>query len=880
MLRVSLKGVWAHKVRLLLTALAIILGVGLISGVYVFTDTIGKAFDAIFADAYAGIDIAVGTESDFAFGEGTYLDEADFALIDDLEGVEQAFPYIQGMGVTMLDSEGELLSSGPGPPTFVTNLTEPTGTTTYDDTAGFTIAEGAYPAGRDQVALDRGTAELGGFQIGDRVTVISDLVGRLELTLAGIAVFGEDGNLGGTKWVFFDLPTAQAVLQRPGKLSGGSVQVTPGATVDEVIPRIEAVLPDNATVVSGQDAAEEEAAEIQSALSFFTVFLSVFGWVALFVGSFLIYNTFRIVVTQRTRELALLRALGAGARQVRGIVLLEALIIGAIGALLGVGFGVTIAFGLQQILPAVGIELPTATLSIKPRTVIVGLAAGLVITLIAALVPARRASKVSVMAALREDAAGPARAGFLRRTLVGGLILALGLAALFFGLYGDTGSGPSPIVYVGVGTGVIFIAMFVLSPLAARPITNLLGMVLERLLGTSGKLARRNAMRSPRRTAATAAAVMISITLVALASTLTGSIRGTIDDVLANDVDAEVIVRPAGQISDPTQGFTSQIAERVRQLDDVDDLTRIHAGWGRIVSETEIAHGETEVDVLETFITGAEANLADFIPPDDFQGTLSPGSGELIVEAAIAEDNGFALGDTLVLEFEQSGERPFTLVGIVEGRAWAGIIAIPAADWIEVYGIDQHSQVDVKAAEGVTADELKAAIEPLLADFPNVVVQTFDDLQSEAEGQLNGLLNFILALLALAVVIGMLGVTNTMALSVFERTREIGLLRAVGLDRRTTRWMVRSEASIVSVFGALMGIGLGIFFGWALIRALADLGLSIFVIPWLPSSASASAVLGSLVFWLVATGILGILFAVFPARRAAKLNVIEAIAHF
>ena len=293
--------------------------------------------------------------------------------------------------------------------------------------------------------------------------MISDLVGRLELTLTGIAVFGEDSSLGGTKWVFFDLPTAQAVLQRPGKLSGGSVQVSPGTPVDDVITRIEALLPDNATVVSGRDAAEDAAADIEAGLSFFATFLSVFGWVALFVGSFLIYNTFRIVVSQRTRELALLRALGAGIRQVQGIVLLEAGIIGGIGALLGVGFGVMIAFGIQQILPAVGIDLPTAPLSIEPRTVIVGLGAGLVIALVSALVPARRASKVSVMAALREDAAGPPKAGFLRRTLLGAVVSGLGLAALFFGLYGDTGSGPSPVVYVGIGTAVIFMGLIYLS---------------------------------------------------------------------------------------------------------------------------------------------------------------------------------------------------------------------------------------------------------------------------------------------------------------------------------------------------------------------------------------------------------------------------------
>ena len=487
MLRVSLKGVWAHKVRLLLTGLAIILGVGLISGVYVYTDTIGKAFEGIFTDVYAGIDIVVGTESDFSLGEGTYLDESDFELIEDVDGVEEVFPSLAGLGVTILDPDGEMLAGGPGPPTFVSSLSQPSETGSSDNPGEFTIVEGAYPAGKGQVALDRGTAELGGFEIGDTLTVISDLEGRLELTLAGVAVFGEQDSLGGTKWVFFDLPTTQEFLQRPGKLSGGSVQVTPGTPVDDVIARIEALLPDHATVVSGQDAAEEEAADIQAALSFFTIFLSVFGWVALFVGSFLIYNTFRIVVSQRTKELALLRALGAAGRQVRVIVLLEAAFIGALGAVLGIGFGVMLVFGLQQILPAVGIELPTASLDIKPRTVLVGLAAGLGITLVAALVPARRASKVSVMAALREDAAGPQQAGILRRTLLGTAISGVGLAALFFGLYGDTGSGPSPVVYVGVGTAVIFLGIFVLSPLAARPVTNLIGMLLERPDGDFGQ---------------------------------------------------------------------------------------------------------------------------------------------------------------------------------------------------------------------------------------------------------------------------------------------------------------------------------------------------------------------------------------------------------
>ena len=871
MLRVSLKGVWAYKIRLALTALAIILGVGLISGVYVYTDTISKAFDGIFANAYAGIDIAISAESEFSFGEGVYIDEDDFALVEGVEGVEQAFPYIQGAGATLLDSEGEVLGTGAGPPTFIASLTP-------GEAGGFTIDEGAYPAGAGQAALDRASAEAGGFEVGSTITVISDQAGRMDLTLAGIAAFGSGADLGGSKWILFDLPAAQQVLQRPGLLSGGSVQVAPGASVDEVISRIDALMPDNVTVVSGQDQAEQDAAELQGQLSSFTVFLSVFGWVALFVGSLLIYNTFRIVVGQRTRELALLRALGAGRRQVQGIMLLEASVIGLTGALLGVGFGVLLALGLQQVLPAIGLELPTASLDIRTRTVVVGLAAGLGVTLVSALVPAYRASRIAVMAALREDAASPPRPGYLRRVLAGSSVLALGLAALLFGLFGDTGAGPSPLAWVGIGAAVIFMGVFVLSPLAARPITNLLGLLFERLTGVSGRLARRNAMRSPRRTAATAAAVMISITLVALASTLTGSIRGTIDDILSNGVDAEVVIQPAGQFAGDS-GFTPEVAERLGRVDEAADFTRRQSGWGRITSETVDASGASTEVVTDVLITGAQPNLVDFLPPDSSRGSLRPGPGEVMMDRTIADNHGFELGGVVMLEFEQAGEQPFTLAGTAEGGAWAGLVAIPAADWVSRFGVEMDSQIDVKAAAGVSADELKAAVEPLLGDLPNVEVLTLADQQSQAESQLNGLLNFILALLALTVLIGMLGVTNTMALSVFERTREIGLLRAVGLTRRTTRRMVRAEASIVSVFGALMGIGLGIFFGWVLIRALSDIGLSIFVIPWLPASASVAGVLGSLVFWLIATGVLGVLFAVFPARRAARLNVIEAISH-
>ena len=877
MLRIALKGVWAYKIRLALTALAVVLGVGLISGVYVYTDTIGKAFGDIFDDAFSGIDIVVGAESELSFGEEeALLDEADVMSIEEVEGVAQVFPAIQGQGVTVVGADGEAVSAGFGPPVFVSNISSFGGQGL--ETGGFTIDEGAYPQGPGQVAMDRGLMELGGFEVGDQVTVIADRTGRMEMTLTGAASFG-GGDLGGTKWVLLDLPTAQEVLQRPGRLSGGSVQVAPGASVDEVITRIEARLPDNAVVLSGQDTGERQAAELQSSLSAVTQFLSVFGWVALFVGAFLIYNTFRIVVGQRTRELALLRALGAGRRQVRGVMLIEAAFIGAAGALLGIGFGVLLAWGLQQLLSAAGLELPSASLVIRVRTVLAGLGAGLGITLAGALAPAHRASKISVMAALREDAASPPRPGVLRRLARGSGITALGVGALLFGLFGDTGSGPSPLAYVGAGVGVIFIGVFVLSPLAARPVANLLGGLFERLMGTAGRLARRNAMRSPRRTAATAAAVMISITLVSLASTLTGSIRGTVDDVLSTGVDSDVVVQPAGQAGPAGGAFTVEVAERLEQIDEAADLTRWKNGWAMLVSGAAGGSGAPEENKAETLIVGVDPNFAEFLPPDSSEGSLRPGPGEVVMDAAAAENNGYTLGGAVVIEFELAGRQTFTLAGTAEGGAWAGLVVIPAADWTANFGVEADSQIDVKAAAGVTADQLKAAVEPVLADLPSVTVLTIEEQQSEAEAQLNVLLNLILALLALTVVIGMLGVTNTMALSVFERTREIGLLRAVGLGRRAARWMVRAEASVVSVFGALMGVGLGIFFGWVLIRALSDFGLAVFVIPWLPSSASAAGVLGSLVFWLAATAVLGILFAVYPARRAAKLNIIEAISH-
>lgn len=848
MLRATLKGILAHKIRLALTALSIILGVGFISGTFIYTDTIGRAFDGIFEDAFEGVDIVVSAESDLQFGEGAYLPQADVEAIASVEGVESIDPFVQGFGVVVLDKEGEPIG-GQGPPQFGANFDNET------ETGGFALREGALPSGPTEVVVDAQSAETAGFRVGDTVQIVSPATAATDYTLVGLAGFGALDNFGGATFALFDLPTIQKLLDREGQLTAASVQVVPGADVNEVIARIQPLLPENGLAQSGQSAAEEQAGAIQEGLAFFNTFLLTFGFIALFVGTFIIANTFRIIVAQRTRELALLRALGATAGQVNRMVLIEAAVVGLVASIVGIAVGFGIALALRGALAAFGVELPTATLTLAPRTVGIGLAVGLVVTLVSAVLPARRASRVLPMAALRDDLAAPPRKALTARAVGGGIVSALGLAVLGAGLFIDIDGGPPEIVYVGLGAAVIFIGVSFLSPLFARPVARFIGWPFARLFKVPGKLAMENAGRTPRRTSATAAALMIGVTLVTLAAVMAASIRGTVDEILDTGVEADLLVVPANQFN-PTASFTPAIADQAAASEDFADVTRLKVG-AAIVGDNE------------TFITGAEGNFPAFFPQEDGStGEFSLGPGQAWAESGIAESNGWSLGDQIVLTFEDTGEQTFELVGIPVGDVYAGLIAISVDDYAANYGNSADSQVYVKLAPGVTLEEGKSRLEEFAAGVPTANVQTFEELQSDAEDQINQLLNLITGLLGLAVIIALIGVTNTMTLSVYERTREIGLLRAVGLSRPQTRRMIRSEASIISVFGAILGVGIGIFFGWAILYALRDQGFTTFVIPF-----------GTVALWIIVTGILGIVFALLPAWRASKLNVLEAIAY-
>jgi len=848
MLRVTLKGIWAHKLRLSLTALAVVLGVGFIAGTFIYTDTIGKAFDGIFDNAFEGVDIVVSADSELQFGEGIYLPEEEVLALAEVEGVDRLDPFLQGLGVVVLDNEGEPIGGG-GPPQFAFSFME-----TDANTGGFTLRDGDYPQGSDEVVIDATTVADSNFALGDSVSIVAPTGPATSYTLVGIAGFGEEDNLAGATSALFDLRTAQSILGREGQLTGASIQVTPGDDVDDIIARLEPSLPEGARAISGQTAAEEQAGEVQEGLAFFNTFLLSFGFIALFVGTFTIANTFRIIVTQRTRELALLRALGASARQVNRMVLIEAVIIGTVASVAGIVVGLGLALLLKVGLEAFGLALPSASLTLQPRTIFVALIVGIGVTVISAVLPARRASRVAPMAALRTDLVAPPRKALTLRAIVGSTVTAFGLAVLFFGLFVSLEAGPPEIVYVGVGAGITFIGVSLLSPLVARPAARVIGWPFTKLYRVPGKLAQENAIRAPRRTSATAAALMIGVTLVTLAAVMAASIRGAIDEIIGTGIEADVIIRSANDF-DPTASFTPELAARAAEDESVDEVSRQQTGFA-LFNETE------------AFVYGIEPNYRDFFPPDSSEGVLIPGPGEVVIEKGISEDNELPLGSDLVLAFEATGVQEFKVVGIATGDTWADVIALSQEEWVENYEVESDTQVFVRAASGFTPEEVQANLTVLAEDVPTAQVQTFHELQSDVEAGINQLLNLITGLLALAVFIALIGVTNTMTLSVFERTREIGLLRAVGLSRKQTRRMVRSEASIIAVFGAVLGIIIGLFFAWAIIQALGEEGFDSFVIPF-----------GTLAFWILATGVLGVVFAIFPAWRASRLDVLEAIAH-
>lgn len=840
MLRATLRNLGSHKLRLLLSAVAVVLGVSFVSGSLVFTDTISKTFNDLFAEVTADVTVSPETAFDAGF-TGTVSTEALPAdLVDtvrDVDGVKSVVGEVFIEGVQIVGKDGEVLGTG-GAPGLGVNWTDEKVLT------ALTLVDGTAPRSAEQVAIDSDSAEKSGYTVGDRVQLLTP--GEpMTAELSGIFRFGSSGGLAGATLTAFDTETAQSLLTDPDTFTSIAIAAQDGVSDATLRDRVREALPGGVVVRTQKQQTEEDAGQVEGGLQFFSIVLLVFAGVSLFVGSFMILNTFSMLVAQRTRELALLRALGASRRQVTRSVLGEALVVGLVGGLIGMGAGLLIALGLKAAFAAFGLEIETGALVFRPRTAVWSLVIGVGVTLVAAYLPARRASRVAPVAAMRDDTAMPARS--LKWRTVAGIVLAVvGVLALVGSL---SAGGRDAASLVGLGVFVSIVSAIVLSPVLSRPVVGFLGALYPRAFGTIGRLARDNAQRNPRRTAATSSALMVGLALVAAFGVLAASINSSIGGLIDRALGADYVVTTTQQLP-----FGASVAQDIEALPEVSSVTRQR-------------FGAAQVDGSTVFIGAADpASLADSIQVDFSAGSAEGLSTGLLVDEPTADSKGWKIGETVDLTFLGGSTASLPVAGIYEPNGALGQYVVSLDTWEANGGDPRDSFLYVNVNDDIDAVEAQPAIERALKTYPNLDLLDQAGFKEQQRGQVNQLLFLIYALLALAILIAVLGIVNTLALAVIERTREIGLLRAVGMSRRQLRRMVRLESVVISLFGAVLGLGLGVLFGVLLQRSLASQGITDLAIP-----------VGSLIAFLVVAAVIGVLAAIWPARRAARLDVLRAI---
>jgi putative ABC transport system permease protein len=844
MWRATIKGLVAHKVRLGLTALSIVMGVAFVAGTFILTDTMGRAFDNLFATVNKGVAVEVSGvpkfESNGPGGDtaGT-ADRVPASLLDtvrQVDGVRNAEGGISGYA-QLVDKKGKAISTGGAPTLGVTWSDDP-------EINPLVLREGRAPQGSGQIVVDAHTAKAHDLHVGDTVTVL--LQGPpMRATIVGIVGFGQADNLGGATLVAFDLPTAEVALNGGGKFDAIEVTAKPGVSPQVLKSRIAKVLPADYQAKTGEEAAQKTSDDIKQALSFFNIALLVFAAVALFVGAFIIFNTFQILVSQRTRELALLRALGASPAQVRRSVIAEAVVVGLFASALGLAFGFVLALGLKALLKAFGIDLPSTTLQLLPRTVIAAFVVGVGTTLVSSIMPAIRASRVAPVAAMRESQPADYQPS-PRRIVTGVIVTLLGAAILMFGLFGGASNAAA---MVGLGAATVFFGVAVLSPLIVRPVARFLGAPLSKI---SGKLGRENAVRNPKRTASTAAALMIGLGLVAFVGIFAQSIKASSDKVLKETIKADYLVTTS-----QFTGFSQDVATRLRSDRAFSTVSEFRQGTFGLAGRA-------------TSIQGVDpATVKDVVKVDMKAGSVSAlGDGDALVFEDAATAHGWKIGDTLEAAFARTGKQRLHIVGIYTDDRILGPYVVNLATYDRNFVEQLDMVVLVKTAPGVNPPEARRAANQVAKSFPNVKLEDQAQFRKSQAAQINQLLGLITALLGLAILIAAIGIVNTLALSIYERTREIGLLRAVGMMRKQVKRMIRWESVIIAVFGALLGTAIGIFFGWAMVKALSDQGITELAIPG-----------GQLAIYVVIAGLIGVLAAIRPARKAAKLDVLSAIAY-
>lgn len=842
MLRTTLKNLAARKLRLVATSIAVMLGVAFMAGTFVLTDTIGRSFDRLFDEVYSHTDAVVQGEAAFEAELGTERPLIDAALLDvvrDVDGVDQVIPEVVG-AAQVVGSDGDVVGGGAAGSFGQSWVPDDDG----DDP--FQLAEGERPEGTGEVAIDRYTARAGDLAVGDTTTLLT-ATGSTEVTVTGIVTYGGADTVAGASVMLFDLASATELMGEEGKLNAIYATAEDGVDDEELTRRIAAALPDDGVeVVTGQEAADDVKDEVRTALGFLNAFLLTFALISLFVGSFIIYNTFSILVAQRSRENALLRAIGASRRQVLGAVLVESAAVGLVASLLGLLLGIGVATGLKAVLEAVGLDLPGGGVVVEPRTFVASIVAGLGVSVLSAVVPARRASRIPPLAALRDvavDHSGRSRV----RLVLGAVLAALGAAAVAGGVGGDGDAG-----LAGLGATVLFVAVVVLGPILARPIIAAIGTPLARGRGVVGALARQNALRNPKRTASTASALLIGVALVGAISIIAASARASLDVALDRSFDGDFVVSAAGF----TGGGVSPVL--------ADEL----AGLPELEEVTGISYANVQVEGSTDFVLGVDGPAtAALFDLDVTEGSLDDLDADgLAVDRDTATDAGLRLGDPVEVAFAGSTAST-TVAAIYEDTDAIGGYLLDRqtlADHVDGPVLD--SQVVASVAEGVDLATAGAAIERVADAYPQVTVQDREEFKEAQGAAVTTLLNMIYALLGLAVFIALIGIANTLALSILERTHELGLLRAVGMTRSQLRSMVRWEAVLISVLGAVLGLGVALLAGWSLVTALEDEGLEVLQVP-----VTRLAVI------VLLAGLAGVAASLLPSRRAARLDVLRAV---
>jgi putative ABC transport system permease protein len=841
--RIVLQGLLAHKLRLALTALAIVLGVTFISGTFVLTDTLHNTFTTLFGHIYQNVDFEVRGKAAFSSNNGGAgsgrkpIPQSIATSVRHVHGVAYAEGTVNGFA-QFVAPDGKAISNG-GAPTLGFS---------YDPNsqlAPLRLSQGTAPTTSHDVVMDAGTAQKYHFKVGNHVRVL--LLGPPQtFTVSGIVTFGTANNLAGATIAAFKLPVAQRLFGEVGRYDAIDILTSPGADKSTVQHAIAATLPKGVEVVTGQTVATEQSNDINQSLSFFSTALLVFAFISLFVGGFTIFNTFSITVGQRTRELALLRIVGASRRQVFRSVLAEAVIVGTVASLVGLGLGVLAAVGLEALLKGFGITLPSGSLVFEGRTIVVALLVGVGVTVVSAVGPARRAVRIPPVAALADYRAEEEESS-RRRIVVGSVVALLGIASLAFGL-----TEPA-IELVGLGAFAIFIGIGMLAPVVARPMASVIGRPLARLFGIAGKLGRENSMRSPRRTAQTASALMVGLALVATIAVFGASLSKSATSSVDNAVSANYIITSSAQGG--AGGFSNSVSSAAAKVPGVTAVSTVYQG------AFEIRRALSNLTAVST----SHLPSTIILRMDSGHGAPSLAAGQLLIDTNTANSKHLSVGSVVPVTFSQTGSTTLRIGGIFKPNALLGSYVVGDRYFLAHFDNPLPVAVLLQTENGSSASA--KAVDRGLSAYPNLKIQSRAAFEKTQQQQISQLLGLVYALLALAVLIALIGIVNTLMLSVFERTHEIGLLRAVGMKRRQLRAMIRSESVILAIFGAIIGIIVGTALGAAFAAALKQQGITDIVIP-----------VASLVVFLILSALLGLGAASWPARRAAKLDVLTAIA--